>query len=115
MGKYVVAVDPVRSVCLLLHRGMDVYNQHFGKKDKEATDISHDQFYTNNDIVDAFSRYVATIVKRYANEPTVLGTPLSIIYCIGHTNVISRLGTCQRPTLFLRSCRVEGLHTADHY
>ena len=94
---------------------MDVYNQHFSKNDKNATDIFHDPFYTNKDIVDAFSRYVATIVKRYANEPTVLGTPLSIICCRGHSNVISRLGTCQRPTLFLRSCCVEGLHTADYY
>jgi len=58
---------------------MDVYNSHFRKKDKNTTDISHDHFYTDKDIVDAFSRYVATIVKRYANEPSVFGTPLSII------------------------------------
>jgi endo-1,4-beta-mannosidase len=80
MGKYMIAADPVLgSVCLFLRRGMDVYNKHFSKKDKKVTNISHDQFYTDNVIVDAFSRYVATIVKRYANEPSLFGTPLSII------------------------------------
>jgi hypothetical protein len=52
---------------------MDVYNQHFGN---EHTDIFHDDFYTKGEIVDAYSRYVSTIVKRYADEPSVLGTPL---------------------------------------
>ena len=94
---------------------MDLYNQHFRKKDKKATNITHDQFYTDKDIVDAFSRYVATIVKRYANEPTVLGIPLSVISCDSNIDLISRLGTCQRPTLFLRSFCVEGLHTSDYY
>ena len=79
MGKYMMVADPgLGSLCLLLRRGMDVYNNHFCKKDKNSTDISHDQFYTDNAIVDAFSRYVATIVKRYANEPSVLGALLSI-------------------------------------
>ena len=72
-----MATDPVLgSVCLFLRRGMDVYNKHFCKN---ATEIFHDNFYTKGDIVDAYSRYVATIVKRYANEPSVLGTLLSII------------------------------------
>ena len=43
---------------------------------KTATEIFHDDFYTKSDIVDAYSRYVATIVKRYAHETSILGTPL---------------------------------------
>jgi hypothetical protein len=112
MGKYMVAADSVLGgVCSLPCRGMDVYNQHFGNEH----DIFHDDFYTKGDIVDAYSRYVSTIVKRYANEPSVLGTPLSINCCCGCTHSISRLGTRQRPTLFLRPACVEELHTSDHY
>ena len=78
MGKFIAAADPVPGgFCLLLHRGMDVYNRHFCKDHKKDSDIFHDDFYTNDDIVNAYSRYVATIVKRYANEPSVLGTPLN--------------------------------------
>ena len=103
------------SVCLLLPRGMDVYNNHFGRKRENVTDIFHDEFYTDSDIVDAYSRYVATIVKRYTHETTVLGTPLSIICCGGRTHLISRMGTCQRSTLLLLSSCVEGLHPSDYY
>ena len=72
-----MAADPVLGgVCLLPRRGMDVYNKHFCKN---ATEIFHDDFYTKSDILDAYSRYVTTIVKRYANEPSVLGALLSII------------------------------------
>ena len=93
MGKYMVAMDPViGSVCLLLSRGMDVYNKHFREKDTESF---HDDFYTKSDIVDAFSHYVATVVKRYSHETAILGTPLSIIYCCGCTHFISRLGARQ--------------------
>ena len=88
------------SVCLLLRRGMDVYSKHFREKD---TEIFHDDFYTKSDIVDAFSHYVATVVKRYSHETAVLGTPLSITYCCGRTHFTSRLGARQRPTLFLGS------------
>ena len=80
MGTYVVTADPVLgSICLLLRRGMDVYNKHFCNSHKKDDDIFHDEFYTKDDIVDAYSRYVATIVKRYAQEASVLGTPLSIV------------------------------------
>ena len=104
MGKDVVAADPVLgSICLLLRRGMDVYNKHFCNSHKKDNDIFHDEFYTKDDIVDAYSRYVATIVKRYAQETSVLGTPLSTVCCGGLIHLTSRLGTCQRPTLFLRS------------
>ena len=64
-----VAADPV---CLLLCRGMDVYTKHFSKE-------FHDEFYTCSPIVDAYSSYIATIVKRYAHEPSVLGTPLDYL------------------------------------
>ncbi|SRR5258706_2077780 len=77
MGKFVVAV--LGSFCLLLHRGMDVYCKHFSKKNQ---DIFHDDFYTNGDIVDAYSHYIAKVVKRYADEPTVLGTPLNLFVVV---------------------------------
>jgi hypothetical protein len=113
MGEHMVAAGG--GICLHLRRGMDVYNKHFCKKHKKDTDIFHDEFYTNDDIVDAYSHYVATIVKRYANETSVLGTHLSIICCGGRTHLISRLGTRQRSTLFLRSSCIGQLHTSDHY
>ena len=108
-----MAADPLLgSVCLLLCRGMDVYNKHFGEKDSE---IFHDDFYTKSDIVDAYSHYVATVVKRFAHETAILGTPLSMVYCGGRTHFISRLGTLQRSTLFLRSSFVGQLLIPDHY
>ena len=109
MGKYMVAVDPVLgSVCLLLRRGMDVYNAHFSKE-------HHDDFYTSGDIMDAYSRYITTIVKRFANEPAVLGTPLSIIIVVVSTHLIPRLGARQRPTMFLGSSCVGELQPSDDY
>ena len=113
MGKYMMAADPLLgSVCLLLYRGMDVYNKHFCEKDSE---IFHDDFYTKSEIVEAYSHYVATVVKRLAHETAILGTPLSLIYSCGRTHFISRLGTRQRPTLFLGSFCVGQLRTSDHY
>jgi len=87
---------------------MDVYNQHFSKE-------HHDEFYTDGDIFDAYSRYITTIVKRFAHEPAVLGTPLSIICCGRRTHLISRLGTCQRPEMLLRSSFVGELQPSDDY
>ena len=80
MGKYTVAADPgVGSFCSLLRRGMDDYNKHFCKKHTKhkKDNIIHVEFYTNGGIVDAYGRYVATFMKRYAHEPSVLGTPLN--------------------------------------
>ena len=37
---------------------------------------THDLFYTDTTIVNAFKNYVGTVVKRYANNPTVLGWEL---------------------------------------
>ena len=107
MGKDVVAADSILGiVCLLLHRGMDVYNGQFCKDHKKDSDIFHDEFYTNDDIVAAFSRYVATIVKRYAHEPSVLGTPLStILLCSSYSRHLEagNLPTTHAvPPVFLR-------------
>ena len=108
-----MAANPLLgNVCLLLCRGMDVYNKHFCNNKSE---IFHDDFYTKSDIVDAYSRYIATVVKRLAHETAILGTPLSTIYCCGRTHFISRLGARQRPTLFLWSFCVGQLLTSDHY
>ena len=87
---------------------MDVYNTHFSK-------ARHDEFYTNGTIVDAYSRYIATIVKRYANEPVVLGTPLSIIIVVVSTHLIPRLGARQRPTMFLGASYVGELQRSYYY
>ena len=37
---------------------------------------THDLFYTDTTIISAFKNYVGTVVKRYANNPTVLGWEL---------------------------------------
>lgn len=79
MGQYMVLRTAQGGVCLHLHRGMDVYNRVFLKN---ATNLFHDPFYTSTDILAAFSRYVAEIVKRYANEPSVLGSSLSYVVMI---------------------------------
>jgi len=71
MGKDTVAAN---GCSLLLCRGMDVYNKRFLK---HATDPFHDSFYTDPDVLAAFSRYVAMIVKRYANETSVFGWELA--------------------------------------
>src|SRR5258706_4505216 len=107
MGKYVMAADPVLgSICLHLRRGMDVYNKHFCNRHKKDNDIFHDEFYTNHDIVDAYSRYVATIVKCYAQETSVLGTPLSITLLwwsySPHLKAGNLLTTHAVPPVFLR-------------
>ena len=58
---------------------MDIYNRVFIKN---TTNLFHDPFYTNTNILAAFSRYVAEIVKRYANETSVLGTFLSYVIMV---------------------------------
>jgi len=45
---------------------MDVYVRNFGCVHE------HDQFYLNQTIIDAFKKYTAQIVSRYAHEPQVL-------------------------------------------
>jgi mannan endo-1,4-beta-mannosidase len=50
--------------------GMDLYVRNFHPGG------THDLFYTDTTIVNAFKNYVGTVVKRYANNPTVLGWEL---------------------------------------
>jgi hypothetical protein len=85
MGKDTVAAN---GCSLLLCRGMDVYNKRFLK---HATDPFHDSFYTDPDVLAAFSRYVAMIVKRYANETSVFGTFI-VNYDGSCTYLISKVG-----------------------
>ena len=74
-----MAANPLLgNVYLLLCRGMDVYNKHFCN----TSEIFHDDFYTKSDITDAYSHYVATVVKRLAHETAILGTPLSQSFII---------------------------------
>ncbi|KAH9966661.1 glycoside hydrolase superfamily [Russula dissimulans] len=51
--------------------GMDTYVREFGVKK------THDEFYTDQTIRDKFYSYVEFVVKRYANEPGVLGWELA--------------------------------------
>ena len=50
---------------------MDVYVQEFGAKK------THDEFYTNKNILKAFYKYVRFIVSRYANEPGIVAWELA--------------------------------------
>ncbi|TFK29928.1 glycoside hydrolase family 5 protein [Coprinopsis marcescibilis] len=50
--------------------GMDTYVRHFGLKD-------HEEFYTNEKVINAFKNYTATLVKRYANSPAIFGWELA--------------------------------------
>jgi mannan endo-1,4-beta-mannosidase len=50
--------------------GMDVYVREFGLK-------THDEFYTNDTLIDAFKNYTTQIVTRYVNSPAVLAWDLA--------------------------------------
>jgi mannan endo-1,4-beta-mannosidase len=51
---------------------MDTYVQHF-HPNVSVNELVHDVFYSSQPIRDSFNDYIATIVKRYADEPSVLG------------------------------------------
>ncbi|KIM83525.1 glycoside hydrolase family 5 protein [Piloderma croceum F 1598] len=51
--------------------GMDLYNRAF------VSNPTHDDFYTNPDIINAFKNYISHVVKRYANNSAVLGWELA--------------------------------------
>ncbi len=44
---------------------MDVYVRQFGLK-------HHDEFYTNETLIDSFKNYTTQVVKRYVDSPAVL-------------------------------------------
>lgn len=50
--------------------GMDLYVRNFHPGG------THDLFYTDSTIINAFKNYTAQVVKRYVNNPTVLGWEL---------------------------------------
>lgn len=52
--------------------GMDTYVRHFHPETNSA-DLVHDVFYSSQAIRDSFHDYVKTIVKRYKDEPSVIG------------------------------------------
>ncbi|PPQ71971.1 hypothetical protein CVT24_008188 [Panaeolus cyanescens] len=51
--------------------GMDVYVREFG----HAT--MHDEFYTNETIINIFNNYTTQVVKRYVNSPAIFGWELA--------------------------------------
>lgn len=51
--------------------GMDAYVRHFG------VDKQHDEFYTNNTIIDLFKNYTTNVVSRYVNSPAIFGWELA--------------------------------------
>ena len=59
-----------RSVSHPLIGGMDLYVRNF------HSGGTHDDFYTDKTIINAFKNYISHVVSRYANNPTVLGWEL---------------------------------------
>ncbi|KAG6820366.1 hypothetical protein H0H93_001558 [Arthromyces matolae] len=51
--------------------GMDAYVRNFGGP------LHHDQFYTNQTLIDAFTNYTTQIVSRYVNSTNVFGWELA--------------------------------------
>jgi len=51
--------------------GMDVYVRQFGKN------LTHDQFYSNQTILNAFLNYTDQIVTRYVNSTAVFSWELA--------------------------------------
>jgi len=49
---------------------MDLYVRQFGLQD-------HDDFYTNDNILNAFQNYTKQIVLRYVNSPAVFSWELA--------------------------------------
>lgn len=47
--------------------GMDIYVRQLSSNQR------HDQFYTNDTIVDTFKNYTSQIVSRYKNNTSILG------------------------------------------
>jgi mannan endo-1,4-beta-mannosidase len=50
---------------------MDAYVRQFG------VDKKHDEFYSNQTIIDIFKNYTTNIVSRYVNSPAVFGWELA--------------------------------------
>ncbi|KAG7376428.1 hypothetical protein PHYPSEUDO_013576 [Phytophthora pseudosyringae] len=76
--------------------GMDVYVKQLGGK-------YHDDFYTNKKIKAAFKKYIATFVKRYKNDDTIMAWELcNECRCAGSGSSGSGLaesGTCTIKTI----------------
>ncbi|TFK76450.1 glycoside hydrolase family 5 protein [Pluteus cervinus] len=51
--------------------GMDTYVRQFVK------DQQHDQFYTDENIINAFKNYTTQVVSRYVNSPAIMGWELA--------------------------------------
>jgi mannan endo-1,4-beta-mannosidase len=51
--------------------GMDLYDRTF------LSNPTHDDFYTNSVVINAFKNYISHVVPRYAKNPTVLGWELA--------------------------------------
>lgn len=52
--------------------GMDTYVRHF-HPNVAVDELVHDVFYSSQPIINSFNDYIATIVKRYKDHPSVLG------------------------------------------
>jgi mannan endo-1,4-beta-mannosidase len=51
--------------------GMDVYVRHFG------VTKHHDEFYSNQTIIDLFKNYTTQVVSRYINSSAILAWELA--------------------------------------
>lgn len=50
---------------------MDAYVRHFGVNQQ------HDEFYTNDTIIELFKNYTTNVVSRYVNSPAIFGWELA--------------------------------------
>lgn len=63
--------QPVRLLSIhIFVGGMDLYVRNF------HSGGTHDLFYTERDIIDAFKNYVGHVVKRFVDKPTILAWEL---------------------------------------
>jgi len=51
--------------------GIDLYDRTF------VSNPTHDDFYTNPAIINAFKNYISHVVQRYIDDPTILGWELA--------------------------------------
>ena len=50
---------------------MDAYVRHF------SVNQQHDEFYTNDTIIELFKNYTTNVVSRYVNSPAIFGWELA--------------------------------------
>lgn len=65
-----VSVDSAVYVLIIALGGMDLYVREFGG-------THHDDFYTDDKILNAFKNFTSQIVSRYVNSPAIFSWELA--------------------------------------